>query len=197
VTTPEQENAMSDESAEGATIISTPVVCQLLMLSRQRIDQLVRDGYIKKLEKGQFSLVEAVQGYIRFLRDDHRRQTVTAADSRVRDARAKDIEVRTLQRLGRLVAIELLEEIIDTLCGMVRSEFAGLAAAVTRDLIQRRVIERDVNARLRRIAERAMAEAIRLEAYRSPADAVRDTGAGSVGGGEPDLSADSGGAGSA
>jgi predicted HTH domain antitoxin len=189
--------AEEETNPEGATIISTAVVCQLLMMSRQRVDQLVRDGYIKKLEKGQFSLVEAVQGYIRFLRDETRRQNVSAADSRVRDARAKDIEVRTMQRLGRLVAIELLEEIIDTLCGMVRSEFAGLPAAVTRDLIQRRVIERDVNARLRRIAERAMAEAIRLEAYRSPADAVRDTGAGPVGGSEPDLSTNGSGAGAA
>jgi hypothetical protein len=186
---------MPDE--QGATIVSVTIICQLLMLSRQRIDQLVRDGHIKKHAKGQFSLVEAVQGYIRFLRDETRRQNVSAADSRVRDARAKDIEVRTAQRLGRLVPLELYEEMIDTLCGMVRSEFAGLPAAVTRDLPMRRVIEGDVNARLRRIAERALAEAVRLETYRAPSDAFRVDGAGSVGGGESDLPVNGGGAGSA
>ena len=189
--------ADDETGAEGATVVSTAVICQLLMLSRQRIDQLVRDGWMKRHAPGQFSLVDAVQGYIRFLRDETRRQNVSAADSRVRDARAKDIETRTLQRLGRLVPLEIYEEMIDNICGVVRSEFAGLPAAVTRDLIQRRVIERDVNARLRRIAEHAMAEAIRLEAHRSPADALRDTGAGPVGGGEPDLSANGSGAGSA
>jgi hypothetical protein len=188
---------MSDESAEGATIISTAVVCQLLMLSRQRIDQLVRDGYIKKLEKGQFSLVEAVQGYIRFLRDETRRQNISAADSRVRDARAKDIEVRTMQRLGRLVPLDVYEEMIDNIAGVVRSEFAGLAAASTRDLNARRIIEREVNARLRRIAEYAMAQAIRLETDRPAADAVRIDGAGPMGRGEPDLSGNGSGAGSA
>jgi hypothetical protein len=189
--------ADDETGAEGATVVSTAVICQLLMLSRQRIDQLVRDGWMKRHSPGQFSLVEGVQGYIRFLRDETRRQNVSAADSRVRDARAKDIETRTLQRLGRLVPLEIYEEMIDNICGVVRSEFAGLPAAVTRDLIQRRVIERDVNARLRRIAEHALAEAIRLEAYRSPADAIRDTGTGPVGGGEPDLSANGSGAGSA
>lgn len=189
--------ADDETGAEGATIVSTAVICQLLILSRQRIDQLVKDGWIKRHSPGQFSLVEAVQGYIRFLRDETRRQNVSAADSRVRDARAKDIEVRTMQRLGRLVPLDAYEEMIDNLCGVVRSEFAGLAAAVTRDLILRRVIERDVNARLRRIAEHAMAEAIRLEAHRSPVDAVRTAGAGSMGGGEPDLPANGSGAGSA
>jgi hypothetical protein len=145
----------------------------------------------------EFSLVDGVQGYIRFLRDETRRQNVSAADSRVRDARARDIEVRTQQRLGRLVPLEVYEEMIDNLCGVVRSEFAGLAAAVTRDLPLRRAIERDVNARLRRIAEHAMAEAIRLETYRPPDDALRNSGAGPLGGGEPDLSGNGSGAGTA
>ena len=173
---------------DAATIISTAVVCQLLMLSRSRIDQLVNEGFIKRHAPGQFSLVETVQGYIRFLRDDARRHNVSAADSRVRDARAKDIEARTAQRLGRLVPLETFEEMIDNICGVVRSEFAGHPAACTRDLPMRRIIERDVNARLKRIAEHALAEAVRLEKGGSPADAVRVDGAGRVGGGEPDLS---------
>jgi phage terminase Nu1 subunit (DNA packaging protein) len=185
---------MADD--DNPTIISTPVLCQLLMLSRQRIDQLVHDGFLRRHDKGQFSLVEAVQGYIRFLRDDARRSSMHAADSRVRDARARDIEVRTQQRLGKLVPLDVFEEVLDGLCGKVRSEFAGLPAAVTRDLPQRRIIERDVNARLKRIAEHALAEAVRMEADRSLDDAVRRDGTGRVGGSEQDVSIDGGGAGS-
>jgi phage terminase Nu1 subunit (DNA packaging protein) len=187
---------MADQET-GATIISGAIVCQLLMLSRQRIDQLVRSGHIKRLARGQYSLVEAVQGYIRFLRDEAHQHTASAADSRVRDARAREIETRTAQRLGRLVPLEVYEETIDTLCGMVRSEFAGLPAAVTRELPMRRIIERDVNARLRRIAEAALAAAARLETDRSPADAVRDHGAGRMGGGESDVPVNGGGSGAA
>lgn len=178
-------------------IISTEVACQLLMLSRQRIDQLVAAGHLQRHGPGRFRTVDVVQGYIRFLRDEDRRSSKSAADSRIRDAKAHDIEVRTRQRLGRLVPLEVYEEMIDNITGVVRSEFAGLATASTRELTMRRIIEREVNARLRRIAEHAMAQAIRLETIGGTDDAVRADGAGPVGGGQPDLSGDSGGAGSA
>jgi hypothetical protein len=134
---------------------------------------------------------------VRWLRDEDRKTSKSAADSRMRDAKAREIEVRTQQRLSRLVPLEIYEQMIDTLAGMVRSEFAGLAAACTRDLVLRRIIEREVNARLRRIAEQSLAQAIRLETMGGPADAIRSDGAGSMGSEQPDLSVDSGSAGAA
>jgi hypothetical protein len=58
----------------------------------------------------------------------------------------------------------------------------------------RRIIEREVNARLRRIAEHSMAQAIRLETHGGADDAVRANGAGHMGGGEQDIPSNSGGA---
>jgi hypothetical protein len=168
---------MAEQGADGATVITLPVVCQLLMLSRQRVDQLVASGHIKKVGRGEYSLVDAVQGYIRFLRDEAHQKTMTAADSRVRDARARDIEVRTAQRLSRLVPLSVYDEMIDGFAGVVRSEFAGLPATCTRNLIERRIIERETNARLRRIAEYAMAQAIRLETVRGADHAIGADGA--------------------
>lgn len=159
-------------------------VCEITLLSRQRIDQLLKDGWITRYGKNQYNLANAVQGYIRFLRDDSRRSQVSAADSRVRDARAKDIETKTAERLKQLVHVSVLEETVDGLCGMVRSEFAGLAAASTRDLVMRRIIEREVNARLRRVAENALARAVRLETGGKVADAVAPNGTGRMGGSE-------------
>jgi len=189
--------ADEDDAPEGETIISTPVLCQLLMLSRQRIEQLVRDGYITRHARGEYSLVASVQGYIKFLRDETRRQNVSAADSRIRDARAKDIEVRTAVRLQQLVPRSVFEEMIEAFAGVVRSEFAGLAAACTRDLTVRRTIEREINARLRRIAEHALAQAIRVETVRVTDDAIGADGTGHLGGGEPDVSSNGSGAGAA
>jgi hypothetical protein len=192
--------AMADEdegAPEGETIITTPVLCQLLMLSRQRVEQLVNEGYIKRHARGQYSLVSAVQGYIKFLRDETRRQNVSAADSRIRDARAKDIEVRTAVRLSQLVPRPFFEEMIEGFAGVVRMEFAGVAATCSRDLTVRRTIEREINARLRRIAEYAMAQAIRLETVRGTDDAFGADGTGPVGGSEPDVSANGSGAGAA
>ena len=148
-------------------------------------------------KKGIYNWIEACGGYIKFLRDEDRRSSKHAADSRMRDAKAFDIEVRTRQRLGKLVPLEAYEEMIDNITGVVRSEFAGMAAACTRDLVLRRIIEREVNARLRRIAEYAMAQAIRLETVGGTDDAERANGAGPVGSSKPDLPANGGGAGSA
>ena len=190
----DEETAAGDA---GETIIGTPILCQLLMLSRQRIDQLVKEGYIKRHDRGQYSLVNAVQGYIKFLRDETRRQNVSAADSRVRDARAKDIEVRTAVRLSQLVPRLVYEDMIESFAGVVRSELSGMAATCSRDLAVRRTIDREINARLRRIAEHAMAQAIRLETVRFADDAVGADGTGRVGGGQSDVSTNGGGAGAA
>jgi len=186
-----------DNPPDEPGIISTAVACQLLMLSRQRIDQLVAAGHLQRHGPGRFRTVDVVQGYIRFLRDEDRRSSKSAADSRMRDAKAHDIEVRTQQRLSRLIPLDVYDEMIDNFAGVIRSEFAGLAAASTREIPARRIIEREVNARLRRIAEFAMAQAIRLETVRGADDAVSANGARPVGGSEPDLSGDSGGAGAA
>ena len=44
------------------------VIAKLLMLDERRIQQLVADGWIEREQCGHYSLIEAVQGYIRFLR---------------------------------------------------------------------------------------------------------------------------------
>ena len=189
--------AEEPKPASSATVISTASMCQLLMLSRTRLEQLVSDGVIFKHERNAFRLVETIQAYIRWMRDEARRTTKHAASSRVIDARAREIEVKTEQRLGRLVPLAVYDEMIHSIVGLVRSEFAGLAAACTRDLVLRRIIEREVNARLTRLAEFGKMESIRLASVRSLDDAERTNGAGPVGGGKSDVPTDGGGAGSA
>jgi hypothetical protein len=178
-------------------VIDTHVLASCWGMTPARIGQLANMGWFKPVAKGKYNWMDACSGYIKFLRDEDRRSSKSASETRIKDAKARDIEVRTMQRLSRLIPLEVYEEMIDSIAGVVRSEFAGLAAACTRDLVMRRIIEREVNARLRRIAEHAMAQAIRLETDGGVADAVRADGAGPVGGGEPDLSSDSGGAGTA
>ena len=182
---------------ETKAVIDTQTLASCWGITPARIGQLANMGWFKQLAKGKYNWIEACGGYIRFLRDEDRRSTKSASETRIKDAKAQDIEVRTAQRLSRLIPIEVYEEMIDNVAGVVRSEFAGLAAACTRDLTLRRIIEREVNARLRRIAEHAMAQAIRLEAARGTDDAIRTDGAGPVGGGQPDLPGNSGGAGTA
>jgi hypothetical protein len=177
----------------------TNMLASIFGMSAARISQLCSAGWFKSLPtgRGKYNLIDACSGFVKFLRDEDRRSTRSAADARIKDAKAQDIETRTKQRLGKLISLEVYEEMIDNISGVVRSEFAGLAAASTRDLTIRRIIEREVNARLKRIAEYAMAQAIRLETVRGADDAVRTDGAGHLGGDQQNLSANGGGAGAA
>ena len=172
-----------------AGIIATEVACRLLMLSRQRLDQLAKDGWIARHAPGHWRLIDLVQGYIRFLRDEGRRTSVHAADSRVRDARAREIEIRTAERLGQLVAIEEHDTVVDAICGVFRAELSGFAARVTRDLPLRRVIEQEIHGLLERVAAIADANAARLEAGRASDPSVGADDARQVGDAESDIPA--------
>ena len=80
---------------EQSGLIPIGQAARLLMISEERIRQLVKQGYVPKSEKrGYVQLVGAVQGYLKYLNEDERRSTRSAADSRVRDARALEIELR-------------------------------------------------------------------------------------------------------
>lgn len=69
---------------------------RLPMICEERIRQLVTPGFIPKPDQRRFvQLVGDVQGYLRYLTDDGYRSAKSAADSRVRDARAPETEWRT------------------------------------------------------------------------------------------------------
>lgn len=84
---------MAEEDPQAGTI-TTAQAARLLMLSDERIRQLVKDGYIPRVAQGRFNLVAVVQGYIRFLKDEERRSSKSAADNRVRKPGGKPVWVR-------------------------------------------------------------------------------------------------------
>ena len=99
-------------------VLAKPMILQgvelaeLLLTESSRISQLAKEGVFKRIGKGAYDLKESVQAYVRWQRDQQKRQTIISADSRVRDARARDIEARTAQRLGQLVPLALYDEMI-------------------------------------------------------------------------------------
>lgn len=143
----------NESTPEGGNIISLDVAGRLLKLTPERIRQLMKDGYIPRDKPGRVSLVGAVQGYVQFLKDLASKTTKTAADSRVRDARAQEIEMRNAERMRKLIPVEDASAALDHLLGVVNEQLNGLPARITRDLEQRRKIEAEVNAAKEKIAK--------------------------------------------
>jgi hypothetical protein len=159
------------------------------MVSAERVRQLTKEGWIEKQGKDQFYLVDVVQGYIRFRNDSDRRAQKSAADSRVRDARAREIELRNAVREGRLIEIDEAMAAVEQMIGLFRAETAGLPARVTRDLHFRKTIETAVNDILERVADIAAERGRAVAAARVASETVSANAARRVGGDEPHLSA--------
>lgn len=168
--------------------ITWAVAAKLLDLSRQRIERLVSEGWIKRESPGKFRLEDVIGGYLKFMRQSPTR-TASAGDARVRDLRAQELEVRTAQRLGKLAAVEEFDAMCGIIGGLFISELVGQPARVTRDLALRRVIERDVHGIRERVAVAAEQIAARLPDTRPLGAAIRNATAGSVGGGQSNLPA--------
>lgn len=149
--------------AEAGNLITLDQASRLLGIGPERIRMLQRSGHIAKAKPGHVLLVSAVQGYIAFLKEVAAKTTKTAADSRVRDARASEIEMRNAERMRKLVPVEDATAAQDYLVGVVSEVIGGLAARVTRDIDLRRKIEAEVNAAKEKIAKALGASADAVE----------------------------------
>lgn len=153
--------------AEQSGLIPIGQAARLLMISEERIRQLVKEGHVPRSEKrGYVQLVGTVQGYLRYLKDEERRSSKSAADSRVRDARALEIELRIAERSRELIPVEDALTDMAEFAGLVRSELAGLPARLTRLIDERQKVETEIDALLVRLAQKADEKASALEGSR-------------------------------
>jgi len=142
-------NDASAAASAGGTI-PTDTAAKLLMVTPEWVRRLTKDGWIRKVAKDQYRIVDAVQGYINYLKDEARKATKSAAASRVQEARAREIELRTAREEGRLWDAETAEATFAEILGGFRSELGGVAAASTRDLAVRAAIEKHLNEAIER-----------------------------------------------
>jgi hypothetical protein len=153
---PPIKDATKRPQAKAATkpgVLSSLQAADLILLSRARLYELVRAGWIKQIAPNCLDTREVVQGYIKFLRDDERRGSKTATLSAVQTARAKEIELRIAQADHRLIETDEALTLLDEIVGGLKADFDGLAASVTRDPALRSTIEDKVDAIFKRYAD--------------------------------------------
>lgn len=141
-----------------ANLQSIAVIAKLLDLSERRVQQLGRDGVIPKPERGQYDLVGAVRGYVRFLREQAARNGGGTADfgtERVRLIKAKaDLaEMEAAAMRGDLVAAEAVEQAWTAVLALLKQRLLVLpdriaplvheesTIAGARNLIRKAVVE--------------------------------------------------------
>lgn len=164
-----EQNSTAADQSSGANQATAAVY---LDITQPRVAQFVKDGTFKKLPNGKLHLDQCRIAYIRWLRDDTRKSSASAAAGRLADERAEEIRERRLQRQGAMerAGQEAALAVMDAVIGPLRADLTAMPARVTADLRLRRAIEDQLDVIFAAANRRALAAADRIEPSKAPAN---------------------------
>ena len=109
-------------------------IAKLLMIDERRIQQLVKEGWIPRGERGSYTLVESVQGYIKYLKE-HGRETQRGTEhARLARAQAMKVEMDNFRRMGELQSTAQVEETTQGLVVMMKTGHAAIPGRIANEL---------------------------------------------------------------
>ncbi|EPE98439.1 hypothetical protein [Rhizobium grahamii] len=156
---------MTTCSAKSMTPVSE--AARLLMVSDERLRQLVKLSYIKPSVRGHYEHDDVIQGYIKFLKDEERKGSKVAAQSRMQDAKTAEIELRLAEKQRSVIPLDDAIYAIEFAAAKFRDAMLSLPARFTRDMGERRKLEALVHEEVNNIGK----------AFGSARRYVRDGGA--------------------
>ncbi|MFN3347409.1 hypothetical protein [Pseudorhodoplanes sp.] len=139
---------------DAAGTIPIEVAAKLLMVTPEWVRRLTKDGWIAKSDRGRYRVVDVVQGYIRFLKDEARRSTKTASHNRLQDIRTRKEELAVAQTERELVPLVEAMTLVDEVAGAVVARINAIPARLTRNIEQREQLQREVDDALTEVADR-------------------------------------------
>ena len=133
-----------------------------LTVSTTYIVKLCADGVIERETNNKFDQDLCRGKYLAWLRSPERRSARVKEASAFMALKQRALQLRIAETERRLVPIEDMDTVLDLMCGFIKSNVYGMAAAVTRDLVQRRTIDAWIFDFFTRFAKFAEAEADKL-----------------------------------
>lgn len=109
-------------------------IAKLLMIDERRIQQLVKEGWIPRGERGRYTLVESVQGYIRYLKEHTRDSQRGSEGARLARAQAQKVEMENFRRMGELQTTAQVEETTQGLVVMMKTSHAAIPGRLANEL---------------------------------------------------------------
>lgn len=107
-------------------------IAKLLLLTPRHVQRLAGEGVIPRSEKGQYELVPAIQGYIRYLRDRAigadalPDESARASRARLIKAQAEAQEMENAKVRGELIPREPTERALAAVFGVVRNRILAI-----------------------------------------------------------------------
>ena len=145
-------------------------VSDFIGFSPTMLRKLENQDFVERLASGKFDGGAALLGYIRWLKDDARRNNKTEGAKRKEAAQALKVEIDNAKALHELVDFDTIELSFSEIFTLLRSEFDALPAGVTRDLDLRAAMETYINGVFDRCRSRFEAEVKALQSGRPMLD---------------------------
>jgi hypothetical protein len=128
--------------AMAVTAVSQERFARHVGLSRERVRQLIIEGVVELLPSGKLDIDKSRLAYIEHLRA--RPQRSPAAD-KLREAKAKEVELRVAERCHELVERDAATEVVEDSIAAILLGLQGMAARIGgRDLALRKRIDDEV-----------------------------------------------------
>ena len=122
---------MTKKADQHSNTISADVAAALIRVTPRRLRQLTTEGWIKREGHGQYTIRGVVQGFLAFRDDQIERAERRNMDCRIRDARAREIELRTARAEGELVPTDLVVAYAQSVVDAVMTKLRELPPRVT------------------------------------------------------------------
>ena len=136
---PVAKSACRPRSKKPATV-SASALARHLDCSRTYIGKLEAEGVIQRQGDG-FPLDQSRVAYLRYLRRERRQSPRSEADADHVKVKTEMLQLRLMEKKRELVRRADVDELIDTLAGVVLTHLSGMAARCSSDLMVRRKID--------------------------------------------------------
>jgi phage terminase Nu1 subunit (DNA packaging protein) len=133
------------------SLLDTPIsltdAARLLGLSRQRVNQLQKAGYFRRLDHGLYDAADVVQGYARSLKDNQNQKSTAKADAEVAliKAQVRATEMRNARLDGELASVEETNFIIGSIMTHIIDLLNAIPPRFTRDLSERARLQKMID----------------------------------------------------
>jgi phage terminase Nu1 subunit (DNA packaging protein) len=133
--------------------VTSNELAEILRVTRRRIEQLVNEGIVVRVDRGRYDLGASVGRYCDQLRQVAESATSTATNELTQE-RLKTIRTRNAERERVLINMEEAESVVDLMAGEYVSSLSGLPARIARAPAERRRIEEITDEMRRALADR-------------------------------------------
>lgn len=135
--------------------VSTAFLSAVLGITKRHIARLTHEGVLPKIAHGRYELAASVQRYMEHnARGQVARHTPEPSGDRVRDARARQIELRMAREDRAIITLPEALATVDEVAGEYLQSIGSLPARITRDPRERQRIEAICDTERLRVADR-------------------------------------------